>query len=854
MTEQPSGTVTLLFSDIEGSTRLLEELGPEAYRAALAEHRGAMREAFARHGGYEVDYEGDAFFVAFPTADGGVAAAEAAQAALAGGPIRVRIGVHTGEPLLDPPKYVGIDVHRAARIMSAAHGGQVLLSPTTVSLLAADTFRLRDLGEHRLKDLSAPVRLHQLMVDGQPAELPPLKTLHRSNLPVPATPFVGRERELGELGAMLAEGVRLLSLLGPGGSGKTRLALQAAAEAADEFPGGLFWVALAPLRDSSLLERTVALALEVRDEPGRELLDVIADAVRGTRAILLVDNCEHLIDAVARLVANLLERCPELVVATTSRERLSLRGERTYAVAPLELADAEALFAERARAIRGDVEPDHHVTAICEAVDRLPLAVELAAARVRSLSTQTIRERLGERLSLLATRDRDADERHRTLRATIGWSYDLLDEEEQTALRALSVFVGGCTLDAAEQVTGADLDLLESLLDKSLLRHRVDEAGHDRYWMLETIREYAGEQLERAAEATSAHDAHRRFFVDKARGLAPAETPLRGHEFGEYAADRSNFRVVVLDALRNRDADTALALAAGLGRVWIDAGGEYTDSIALIEEALSLQGGGDGDRGYASAWAAMGLQVLHLDERTDRRLVEAEAIAGAIGDVTLRLTATRTRAVTLARRDQFAEALAQLRLATEGAREHGLVDFELQTAGYRIQVMRFAAYADGPPDLSLLEECLSLGAEISGRVEASGSALERGVLAYDLAYAHLGLGHAKEAFDQARIALESEIALGRTLRLNLLLSGLVAGLLLEQVEAGVALTSCALRLCSETGAVLDLDDQYLLAQLEDAARTNLGDAPYAAAAERGRAMDVPDAVELARSLRPPDEN
>ena len=473
MVAQPTGTVTLLFTDVEGSTLLLERLGVEQFAEALALHRRVLREAFARHGGYEVDEEGDAFLVAFQAAGEAVAAAREAQQGLSTvkwpheDGLKVRMGVHTGEPLPVPPKYVGMDVHRAARIMAAGHGGQVLVSETTAALL--DGVELRDLGPHRLKDMLGPIRLYQLEVDGLSGEFPPLRSLHGTKLPVPATPFLGRERELLEVAGLLArEDARLVTLTGPGGIGKTRLLLQAAAEASGRFLDGVYWVALAPLRDASLLEATFAQALDVSEQPGVPVAESVAAAYARRRALVVLDNCEHLVDAVAEFVRLLSERCPMLVVASTSRERLGLRSERVYAVPSMAPLDGELLFVERASAVAAGFVPDEHVAGICEAVDGLPLAIELAAARVRSLSPQSIRERLGERLSLLVSRDRDLDERQRTLEATIGWSYDLLDPEEQHALRALSVFAGGCRLDAAEAVAGADLDLLDSLLDKSL--------------------------------------------------------------------------------------------------------------------------------------------------------------------------------------------------------------------------------------------------------------------------------------------------------------------------------------------------------------------------------------------------
>ncbi len=487
MTELPTGTVTFLtflFTDIEGSTKLLHELG-DAYADALAEHRRLLREAFARHGGVEVDTQGDAFFVAFARARDALVAAAEGQAALEPGPIRVRMGLHTGEPLVTEEGYVGIDVHRAARIAAAGHGGQTVVSQTTYDLVVSQTTYdlagsdgLRDLGEHRLKDLSAPERIFQL---GE-GEFPPLKTLYQTNLPIPATPFLGRERELGEVGETLARSdVRLLTLTGAGGSGKTRLALQAAAEAADDYPQGVWWVPLAPVREPNDVVVTASRALGA----GGSLEEAVGDR----RLLLLLDNFEHVIAAAPELTA-LLAQCPNLDVTVTSRERLQLDGEHVYPVPVLDRSEARELFAARARAVRPDFEPNGSLDELCARLDDLPLALELAAARTSILSTEQLLSRLGARLDLLKG-GRDAEVRQQTLRATIEWSYDLLEPDEQRLFARLAVFRGGCTLEATEGICDADIDQLQSLVDKSLVRIR----DKDRFWMLETIHEFAAERL-----------------------------------------------------------------------------------------------------------------------------------------------------------------------------------------------------------------------------------------------------------------------------------------------------------------------------------------------------------------------
>src|SRR5213593_4463932 len=450
----PSATVTFLFTDVEGSTRLLHELGAEQYAQALAEHRRVLREAFAAHGGVEVDTQGDAIFVAFPTAPGALAAAADALTGLDAGPIRVRMGVHTGTPHVSEEGYVGVDVHRAARIAAAGHGGQVLISASTAALLGTEG--LLDLGEHRLKDLSAPERIYQLGDE----DFPPLKSLYRTNLPIPATPFLGREHELAEVSGLL-EDARLLTLTGPGGTGKTRLGLQAAAEAAERYPDGIFWVPLAPLRDSELVLVTAAQALGAKDGLAEHLAD---------KLLLLFDNFEHVMEA-ARGLSELLASCPNVHLLVTSRELLRVPGEQAYPVPPLEPEDGTELFLVRARAARPSFVASHAVPELCARLENLPLALELAAARVRVLSPEQLVERLSQRLDLLKA-GRGVDPRQQTLRATIEWSHELLDEDEQRLFARLAVFVGGCTLETAEAVCDADLDTVQSLVDKSLVRVR----------------------------------------------------------------------------------------------------------------------------------------------------------------------------------------------------------------------------------------------------------------------------------------------------------------------------------------------------------------------------------------------
>jgi predicted ATPase len=517
-------------------------------------HRRLLRGAFAAHGGYEVDEEGDALFVVFAGASDAVAAAADGQQALAEAewpegcdPLRVRMGVHTGEPLVVPPKYVGMDVHQAARIMSAGHGGQVLVSETTAGLL--DRVALRDLGPHRLKDLRKPIQLFQLELEGLPGEFPPLKSLNRTNLPVTAGSLLGRERQLAALVELLSSH-RLLTLTGPGGTGKTRLAVQVAAEASDEFPDGVFFVSLAPLGDDGLVEGAIATAVGAL--PDEDLFDALAMK----RALLVLDNAEHL--EISGVVDHLLDAARDVVVLVTSRRPLHLSVEREVPIPPLDRDAAVELFITRAAAAGVDVSGDETVAEICQRLDCLPLAVELAASRTKLLSSQALLSRLGQALPVLTGGPRDAPERQQTLRATIGWSYQLLDEAGRLAFRRLAVFHGGVGLEAAEEIAGVDLEMLGMLVDNSLLKRIADE---DRVLMLETIREFALERLAEGGEEASTAETHARWYLHQLREF---ENP----RLGWYEREAGNLWAA-LDVLSDRDRDEALAFASEMARYWV---------------------------------------------------------------------------------------------------------------------------------------------------------------------------------------------------------------------------------------------------------------------------------------------
>jgi predicted ATPase/class 3 adenylate cyclase len=638
----PSGTVTFLFTDIEGSTRLLHELG-DRYPVVLAEHHRAMRLAFARHGGVEVDTQGDAFFAAFDNASGAVAAAAEAQSALTEGPVRVRMGIHTGEPIVWAEGYAGLDVHRGARICACAHGGQVVLSERTRAELS--DVAVRDLGLHRLKDLSEPQQLYQL----GDADFPPLRTLHATNLPVQPSPLIGRERELGEVSALLREH-RLATLTGPGGSGKTRLALQVAADVGEEFPHGVFWVPLQAVRDPALVVPTIAQTLGAASN--------LADYLGEKRILLLLDNLEQVIEAAGAL-SELVAATAHTRLLVTSREPLRIAGEQRYEVEPLPELDAVTLFVERARGIDHSFAPDEHVAEICRRLDGLPLALELAAARVGLLSTRQLIDRLDRALPVLTHGARELPERQRTLRATIAWSHDLLDEEEQRLFRRLAVFAASFDLEAVEPVSGATLDTLQSLVDKSLVRRW----GSGRLGMLETIHEYASERLTASAEADDVARRHVEHYLAVATS-ANVSGDAEGEQRHDVAAlEQENFRTALAWTIARGETGLGLELAVAIGGFWaardpfegvrwlepllehadrvdpllrahalreygglVFLGGSFERGLQLQEQALAEYRSLGDERGVAESLGRLAVASEVIPDRHDRRKLAQEAL------------------------------------------------------------------------------------------------------------------------------------------------------------------------------------------------------------------------------------
>src|SRR5215216_5717150 len=604
---------------MEGSTRLLERLG-NRYVELLYKHRRLLRAAVARFNGREVDMEGDGSFVAFPSARGAVAAAVAGQQALTahawpdGARPQVRMGMHTGEPIVIAQDYAGLDVHRAARICSAAHGGQILISRRTRELLGDDLpagVGLRDLGGHRLKELTHPERLFQLLIPGLPVDFPPPRTLgsRATTLPTQLTRFVGRQRELAEARTLLERPeVRLLTLIGPGGTGKTRLAVQVAGQLAETFPDGMAFVELAQVNDPGLVVPTIAQALEIKESAAQPLLDSLIQHVHDRRLLLILDNFEQVL-AAAPLVVRLLRACLQLKLLVTSRAALHVSGEHAYPVPPLSLpegksanalgdltgSEAATLFIERAQAVNPSfaaTDANAPVLAeICRRLDGLPLAIELAAARSSILSPQALLSRLERRLQLLIGGARDLPARQQTLRATIDWSYDLLDVTEQSLFARLAVFAGGCTLEAAEVVCNLEggpdvLAGLDGLADKNLVQPRDGPDGDPRLLMLDTVREYALERLVGRNEADTVARRHADYYL----GLAEqAEAELSGSWQGAWyerlGADLDNFRAALASSLAQYRLDTAARLAAALMPLWVSRG-HVTEGVRWLDAAL----------------------------------------------------------------------------------------------------------------------------------------------------------------------------------------------------------------------------------------------------------------------------
>ena len=786
----PTGTVTFLFTDIEGSTRLLQQLG-DRYSRVLEECRRLLRVAFQEWNGHEVDTQGDAFFVAFARATDAVSAAVDGLHALVIHPwpenveVRVRMGLHTGEPQLSSEGYVGIDVHHAARVMSAGHGGQVLLSQTTRDLVEhqlPDGVSLRDLGEHRLKDLQRPVHLFQLVIAGLPSHFPSLKSLdaYPNNLPVQPTSLIGREWEVASLVELLRRvDIRLVTLTGPGGTGKTRLALQVAAELSDLEWRGIYFVDLAPVSDSTQVIPTIASTLGLREERSRSPLECLKEEIDQNRLLLLLDNFEQVLDAAVR-VSELLVACPQLKIMVTSRAVLRVRAEREFAVPTLRLPDsaqmpdleallqyeAIVLFVQRTQAVVPEFRlTDMNAPAVVEIVrrlDGLPLAIELAAARMKLLSPEALLARLNQPLQVLTSGVRDVAARQQTLRNTIAWSYNLLDAQERALFRRLSDFVGGCTLGAIEAVygalgnaTGLILDIVDSLVDKSLLQLREPGKGEEpRFAMLETIREYGLELLVASGELESVREAHAMYFLELSER---ADLDLSASDSPEWLdrleQEHDNLRAAMhwsLEDIERRE-QIALRMGGALRSFWY-VRGYLSEGLDFLERAMMGSNEVEEPTRAAALYAAARLYEVRGDyDRAEPFLVKSLVLYRELGNPERIAYALHLQADIAWRRGilDMARSLAEESLAVfrELGDRGAIASLLLHLGALAADQGEYARARD------LLEESLAINRELGDKSSIPNSL-------FNLARAYFFSGSELGA---ARVLLEESLSLFRQL-------------------------------------------------------------------------------------------
>ena len=830
--ELPIGTVTFLFTDVERSTRLLHELGDERFADVLARHRGILRGVFSDHGGVEVDTQGDAFFVAFPNASGALLAAADCRTALLDEPIRVRMGIHTGTPLRTDEGYVGADVHRAARIAASGHGGQILVSAATVAEVDASSFDLVDLGDHRFKDLLAPERVYQLGMES----FPEIRSLYQAHLPKPATSFVGRERELEEVTNLLRRHEeRLLTLTGPGGTGKTRLALEAAAEAAEEFPDGLWWVPLSALTDASLVPSMIAGALEIGERPGSMLLASLGESLANERALILIDNAEHLLPQIAVDLSALLASAPGPTLLVTSRERLQIAAEHEYAVPSLDSEDAIKLFIARAAAVGIPLEPSDEVRTLCDRLDRLPLALQLAAPRLKLFSVGQLVERLSARFDLLKG-GRDTDARQRTLRATIEWSHELLSDGERLLFRRLSVFSGGSSLGAPEEVCGADPDTFQGLVDKSLLLRR---AGGDepRFWMLESIRDFAGEHLIVANEVDAYRQRHGAFFQGLAEDAAAA---IRAGEPEERWVkvlddDIDNIRTAMDVATATGNVELVRRVTASLHMYWLMRD-RYAEGRSCVERALSLSSAEDDTR------VRLLLELAGIAYRQGDHEVaisasdEAAGLTMRLGGVSERFAHLKSRAFHAMDDGDLDGAEELLRLAMDAAID---VDNGVGISSCRLNLATIANERSQHEDADALyrENLIFVRSRGQSRCEAFTMA--------GLAETALLRSRAADAVRWGLDAAERTTHFGEE-SLEAYCLDLAAAGLAEQGEserAAIVLAATE-RKRDELGMALDDEEAAARERAFDRIRASLDTSSFERASAEGRAMSLDQAIAL----------
>lgn len=683
-------TLTFLFTDIQGSTRIWESES-DSMREALESHDTVLRGAFAE--GEVFKHTGDGMCVAFGSVSAALTAAVEAQLGLArtawptSTPLRVRIGIHSGEARRREGDFFGTALNRTARVMDAGHGGQILVTAATASLAGRPPsgLELSDLGEHRLKDLGEPVHLYQVTAPGIAADFPQLRSVesYATNLPTQLSSFVGREAEVAEVLSMLEQS-RLVTLTGVGGVGKTRLAIQAAAEGLDWFDDGVWLVELAPVSEPALLRREIADALGVAEEAGRSVTDVLIDHLRDRSLLLVMDNCEHLIDEAAKVAEMLLRAAPDLKMIATSREGLAIAGERLWMVPSMtrsgSTADAVALFAERARLIQPsfvlDESNEAAVDEICTRLDGIPLAIELATARLKVFPPQQIAERLGDRFRLLTGGSRTALPRQRTLQATMDWSYDLLGEHHRTLLRRLSVFHGGFEFESAEQVCGVEpiapyevLDLLTHLIECSLVL--VDERRDARYALLETVRQYGLDRLVESGEADDARRRHAEHFAELAEQVDDRLLSVDADPFmARLKRDHDNVRAALTWAIEADEPDLVLRLAEGMGRFWFF-GAFIREGAEWLARALRIVPPQDTVT-YSEMLSWAGTFAIHRGQfaEAEGHLDESLAIAERLGDPRVIARSLNGRGNLDLARGNLGSALEHYEGALEDARDN----------------------------------------------------------------------------------------------------------------------------------------------------------------------------------------
>lgn len=908
----PSGTVHLLFSDIGGSTQLVQRLG-EDYIRVLEEHQRILRDAFAKWDGYEISTHGDSFFAVFSRATDAVSAAVEAQQALAretwaaGVRLQIRIGIHTGEPMLVNQDYVGVDVHRAARICAAAYPGQVLLSNETrvmVERQLPQDVSLRELGKYRLKDLNEPEHLYQLVIADLQSDFPPLKSLEitPNNLPLQLTSFIGREHEIDEIKDLLRS-ARLVTLTGAGGTGKTRLGMEIAKQMGEQFPEGVWLIDFAVLPEPNLILQAITTALGVREEPKRSLIQTLTDHLRSKKLLLLFDNCEHLVAACAQVADTLLQVCPRLQILATSREALGLTGEHQYYVPTLTIpppdselvmenlnqSESVRVFLDRAVLVRPAFKLTKAnafaIAQICRRLDGIPLAIELAAARVKGLNTEQISARLDDRFSLLRTGNRTALQRHQTLRATIDWSYNLLSEKERLLLSRLSVFAGGWTVESATEVCLVVqpeeqdvLNLLLNLADKSLVIVEEQE-GETRYRLLETIREYALEKLIESGEQRLVRNRHLDFFINFAE---EAEHNYRGKKqlfwFSVMEKERVNFRAALDYVLHSNQPETVLRLAGTAFWLWFFRG-PWSEGQIWTEAALAQAQAPD-LRTMAKAKVLMGLGLLQFAQSNHSSaheiLAESLSIWQELDNKWWSAFTLGFMGLTIRAHDREAAALffeESLRLAKE-TNEKWILAFSLWNIGENELYLKNLGEAQ-----RLLDQCLELSQVLGDRMlqnealRALGEISEadqqyfravdlykqslsivqelRDITNISVLYFNVGralqlAGENEKATPYFRDALAQSVKLGKKSGVLRALAGLgVIAAASGEAERAITLLMASQLIVAESGSSFPQNQSAWLTRHFESARAQLSEQQFASISVQAQTMPLNEAVKYA---------